>query len=437
MSNSVNIPRTCAKTMIDLHKILPKNCVIKILQYLKCKDLSQVQRADPLFDEIVARHKHEVLKFERKYKAVLNLWENTDDSHYFMVQLHSECGCKVRRRNIIYFMVGDKDDNDRDTIYNCQNTHAAKIIPKSYIDETFLRFDSETNEIDEDAAEDALFDDYFSGRYADWELREAQQQKTIQEARHYGEEITLTGLTLRYDTMDEARKGLDKFFATLHLAAPNITELIIEGIDDRNWSLSKDSLAYLNFPYKIPLDLQICSLKTTPVNQFFAWKQFEKYELDILRVSGVGKEFFKHKMVKEIPSILFGAEIHLTAEIVKQLASEYIGYEHTFYDQGRLSIEDVVQVLKYIHDSDMDFDTWQLPIEEDLPFHEAALRVPGVFRNLPQKILWELDNRVVCIKVNHGELELINDRDDWTDDTQSDDSDTRDPTGLTDDEDGW
>lgn len=36
----------------------------------------------------------------------------------------------------------------------------------------------------------------------------------------------------------------------------------------------------------------------------------------------------------------------------------------------------------------MDFDVWQLPIEEDLPFHEATLRVPGMFRNLPQKILW-------------------------------------------------
>ena len=56
-----------------------------------------------------------------------------DDSHYFMVQLHSECGCKVRRRNIIYFLVGDRDDNDRDTIYNCQNTHAAKIIPSKTI----------------------------------------------------------------------------------------------------------------------------------------------------------------------------------------------------------------------------------------------------------------------------------------------------------------
>ena len=52
-----------------------------------------------------------------------------------------------------------------------------------------------------------------------------------------------------------------------------------EGIDDRSWFLSKDSLAYLSFPYKIPLDLQICSLKTTPANQFFAWKQFEKCEL--------------------------------------------------------------------------------------------------------------------------------------------------------------
>ena len=37
MANSVNIPRTSAETMTDLHKILPKNCVIKILQYLKCK----------------------------------------------------------------------------------------------------------------------------------------------------------------------------------------------------------------------------------------------------------------------------------------------------------------------------------------------------------------------------------------------------------------
>lgn len=63
-------------------------------------------------------------------------------------------------------------------------------LAESYIDDTFLRFDSETNEIDEDAAEDALFDDYFSGRYADWELRETQQQKAIQEAKHYGEEIT-------------------------------------------------------------------------------------------------------------------------------------------------------------------------------------------------------------------------------------------------------
>lgn len=48
----------------------------------------------------------------------------------------------------------------------------------------------------------------------------------------------------------------------------------------------------------------------------------------------------------------------------------------------------------------------------------------------------ELDNRVVCIKVNHGELELINDRDDWTDDTQSDD-DSEDTGDQTDDEDGW
>ena len=50
-----------------------------------------------------------------------------------MVQLHSECGCKVRRRNIIYFLVSDRDDSDRDTIYNCQNTHAAKIIPSKTI----------------------------------------------------------------------------------------------------------------------------------------------------------------------------------------------------------------------------------------------------------------------------------------------------------------